>query len=183
MAVGLIQDQWPLGVPGAASSKKKLEMRFFIKVAIPWALGLRLGPACRCALAAARWLNRGRCTSEVPPSLGLVALSLRLPSMLPLKGAQSWRGHKGSPRCRSCAQAHATVLAGVAMPPVSQPVPSYSGGAGGPCTSRWSTIFGFAFFFFFFFVPVPRPACVLPACVEGVCVRGGSCGRIGDREA
>jgi hypothetical protein len=34
--------------------------------------GLRSGPACGCALAAARWLNCGRCTSEVPPSLDLL---------------------------------------------------------------------------------------------------------------
>jgi hypothetical protein len=40
--------------------------------------GLRCGPACGCALAAAaRWLNCGRCTSEVPPSLGLVAPRLQ----------------------------------------------------------------------------------------------------------
>jgi hypothetical protein len=31
-------------------------------------------------LAAARWLNCGRCTSEVPPSLGIVALSLLVDS-------------------------------------------------------------------------------------------------------
>jgi hypothetical protein len=35
--------------------------------------GVRSEPACECALAAACWLCCGRCTSEVPPSLGLAA--------------------------------------------------------------------------------------------------------------
>jgi hypothetical protein len=36
-------------------------------------MGMRPGPACGYALAAACWLYCGRCASELPPSLGLAA--------------------------------------------------------------------------------------------------------------
>jgi hypothetical protein len=52
-----------------------------------------LEPACGCALAAACWLCPGRCTSEVPPSLGLAAsVACGLTDVSLCKGVVPFRG-------------------------------------------------------------------------------------------